>query len=74
MDNLEKSTYGAELCSELGVEEARALKAELLRLLERDADVTLRGSGVERVGTAAMQVLASFARELSKRGHCLVLD
>jgi phospholipid transport system transporter-binding protein len=48
-----------------------ALKAELLGALEKDAIVVLDGSRVERVDTAALQLLVLFRRELQARGGTL---
>jgi len=48
-----------------------ALKAELLGALEHDAIVALDGSQVERVDTAALQLLVLFRRELQARGGTL---
>ena len=48
-----------------------ALKAELLGALEKGAIVVLDGSRVERVDTAALQLLVLFQRELQARGGTL---
>jgi anti-anti-sigma regulatory factor len=47
--------------------EAAALKASLLQASAASA-LLLDGSGVERVDTAALQVLAAFARDLAASG------
>ncbi len=48
-----------------------ALKAELLGALESSAIVLLDGNQVERVDTAALQLLVLFRRELQARGGTL---
>ncbi|MEW9572787.1 lipid asymmetry maintenance protein MlaB [Rhodanobacter sp. Si-c] len=47
-----------------------ALQAELLEALQ-GGGVTLDGSGVERVDTAALQLLVLLRRELDRRGGTL---
>jgi ABC-type transporter Mla MlaB component len=48
-----------------------ALKAELVAALGAGAIAVLDGSDVERVDTAALQLLVIFQRELEARGACV---
>lgn len=56
-----------ELGPELGVAEAEALRNELIEALDRECDVQIKAAGVNRIGTAALQVLLAFRRELLTR-------
>jgi anti-anti-sigma regulatory factor len=50
------------------VRDCSALKSELLDLLAHRQPVTIDVSGVERIDTAAMQVLCAFARDRQAAG------
>lgn len=51
----------------LSIAEALSLRAELGKVLALGRGVTLDGASVERIDTAALQVLWAFTRELMQR-------
>lgn len=55
----------------LGIVDARALHAKLSTVLACATPVVLDGSRVERLDTAAMQVLACFCRSARERGMAI---
>ena len=57
------------LAAECLVTDASSLKTSLSALLDQTATVTLDVSALQRVDTAAMQVITAFVRERSTRGQ-----
>ena len=57
------------LQSSCTVRDSVALREQLLQLIDDPQPVTLDLRAVERVDTAAMQVLCAFARDRSAAGH-----
>lgn len=55
------------LASHCGVKDAQALKDSLCRHAREDAPVTVDVRAVERVDTAALQLLCAFVRERAAR-------
>ncbi len=51
--------------------DAGALKSALCALLSEDGTVTLEGAAVERIDTAALQLLAAFVRDRRLAGAAL---
>jgi len=51
------------------VRESAALKAELLPLIDRDNVITLDVRAVERIDTAALQLLVAFVRDRNQMHH-----
>jgi len=56
----------------LGVADARLLYDKLGAALTGATSIVMDGRRVERIDTAAMQVLANFCRVARERGHALV--
>ena len=56
----------------LTINNAEALRAELLALVESGGDVSIDGSAVESVDTAGMQVLVAFRRVLQNGNRKLI--
>jgi anti-anti-sigma regulatory factor len=54
------------------VSDAEALKADLARIVARTDPVTLDLEQLQRIDTAALQVITSFVRERDKDGHSTV--
>lgn len=57
------------LAAECTVAEADALKADLLHLLDDSRAVTLDVTGLQRIDTAGLQLLAAFVRDRRTAGH-----
>ena len=55
----------------LGVSQARALHAQLSRVLVQPMSIVLDAGQVEQVDAAAMQVLAGFCRQLHNQGTAM---
>jgi ABC-type transporter Mla MlaB component len=59
------------LTAECTVAEAESLKSELARLLEEPAAVTVDVSALQRIDTAALQLLAAFVRDRRTAGRAV---
>jgi phospholipid transport system transporter-binding protein len=57
------------LAAECLVIDASSLKASLSSLLDQPKPVTVDASGLQRIDTAALQVITAFVRERADRGH-----
>ena len=57
------------LAAECLVTDASSLKASLSALLDQPQTVTVNASGLQRIDTAALQVITAFVRERSDRGQ-----
>ena len=57
------------LSAECTIAESAPLQADLTRLLDKDAPVTLDAKELQRVDTAGMQVIAAFIRERTANGR-----
>ena len=73
MDSQDSSMRAVELPSEIGTQEAEALRLEFLALIESGAPVVVSCARVQRIGTAGLQVLASLATTLRSNGASLTL-
>ncbi|HET9934183.1 MAG TPA: STAS domain-containing protein [Polyangiaceae bacterium] len=73
MDSQDSSNRVLELPSEIGIQEAEALRLELLALVASRAQIVVSCKEVQRVGTAGLQVLASLAKTLRSNGASLSL-
>lgn len=73
MDSQDSSTRSVELPSEIGTQEAEALRLELLALVASRAPIVVSCGRVQRIGTAGLQVLASVATTLRSNGASLTL-
>lgn len=54
---------------ELGLTELAKLRQQLLECMDGTGPVTLSAAEVKRIGTPALQVLASFAVDCKRRGR-----
>ncbi len=63
-----RSAARHELAPECLVANAAELKNSLSALLEEPRPVALDGTAVERIDTAALQVIVAFVRERTSRG------
>jgi ABC-type transporter Mla MlaB component len=57
------------LSAECTIAESAPLQADLSRLLDKDAPVTLDANELQRIDTAGMQVIAAFVRERNANGR-----
>jgi ABC-type transporter Mla MlaB component len=60
------------LASHCTVKDAAALKAQLCKLANDTADITLDIGAIERIDTATMQVLCAFARDRAARDQKVI--
>lgn len=73
MDSQDSCSHEVVLPAEIGIQEAEALRLELLALIASGAPVVIGAAAVQRIGTAGLQVLASLAKTLDANGVPLTL-
>jgi len=65
----DRSSGSVRLGAELGVDQADSLKTQLMETVGRDGTVTLDASEVQRIHTAALQLLCMFCRDRRNAGR-----
>ena len=71
MSTATEQASDTEFClpADLGVAQAAELRTELLKFLENEADISIKGSEVQRIHTAGLQILTAWIQDRKQNGR-----